>query len=531
MILNKNYCEYLDDNKLHLYLIAYYIFLFICLAYLKSLDQTTEINVNQENFKYLKSVNTILLIFIAIPLIWVVRLPTRCLYLLGASPALGVFPEINFFPFIKEFTHLVMFITLYSLVQQGKNYFLEINKRTKIFFSLWLFSAFSVLLNYALYSDAWQLKVGISDLVLFAVFCGLLLFLDNKIIESKLALEILLRGFLHSIILISIVGIAITIVIAQIPYIYNDPSSGIVMKGANGIGNYTIYGLGYFNRLTLLFPGPVYAGVFFCLGTALTIYHLSLKDQIKNTRILVIIILQAFPWLIMASGSRTAKILLIITLLILCTNRRYRIYILYMMPSVVAALYISFWFNSLPNAINTLISILNDYITIWSNGANATFFGDDLKKTEDLMWMSMKGNFLEDPIRMELIADTKNFFIDSPMVNKVIGIGLGASGYSLSDFPSPHQVFPAILIEIGIVGLVIFLYAIWQLIISLLQVNSCDKNNYDKKILLLLFCLCLFLFSFTYNITEWGCTILIVLLVYLSPSLDCQNILSRKAKL
>lgn len=202
-----------------------------------------------------------------------------------------------------------------------------------------------------------------------------------------------------------------------------------------------------------------------------------------------------------------------------------------MMPSVVAALYISFWFNSLPNAINTLISILNDYITIWSNGANATFFGDDLKKTEDLMWMSMKGNFLEDPIRMELIADTKNFFIDSPMVNKVIGIGLGASGYSLSDFPSPHQVFPAILIEIGIVGLVIFLYAIWQLIISLLQVNSCDKNNYDKKILLLLFCLCLFLFSFTYNITEWGCTILIVLLVYLSPSLDCQNILSRKAKL
>lgn len=121
---------------------------------------------------------------------------------------------------MEEFTDLVMFITLYSPVQQSKNYFLEINERAKIFFSLWLFSAFSVLLNYALYSDAWQLKVGISGLVLFVVFCGLLLFLDNKIIESNLAFEFLLRGFFHSIILISIVGIIIIIVIAQIPYIY-----------------------------------------------------------------------------------------------------------------------------------------------------------------------------------------------------------------------------------------------------------------------------------------------------------------------
>lgn len=97
MILNKKYSEYFDDNKSNLYLIAYYIFLFICLTYIKSLTQSTEINVNQENFKYLKIINTILLIFIAIPLIWVVKFPTRCLYLLGASPALGAFPVIKFF--------------------------------------------------------------------------------------------------------------------------------------------------------------------------------------------------------------------------------------------------------------------------------------------------------------------------------------------------------------------------------------------------------------------------------------------------
>jgi hypothetical protein len=83
-----------------------------------------------------------------------------------------------------------------------------------------LFSAFSIILNYALYDDVWQLKVGISELIIFGVFCGLLLYLDDRIIESKSAFEILLRGFFHSIIVISMVGIAITIVIAQISYIY-----------------------------------------------------------------------------------------------------------------------------------------------------------------------------------------------------------------------------------------------------------------------------------------------------------------------
>jgi hypothetical protein len=112
MIINK---KYLEDNKINFYVIVYFTILFLCFAYIKSLDQSTEIIINN-----LKSINAVLLISIFLPLIWVVALPSRCLYLLGASPALGVFPEFNFAPFLKEFTHFVMLLTLCSLIIEKK---------------------------------------------------------------------------------------------------------------------------------------------------------------------------------------------------------------------------------------------------------------------------------------------------------------------------------------------------------------------------------------------------------------------------
>ncbi len=63
----------------------------------------------------------------------------------------------------------------------------------------------------------------------------------------------------------------------------------------------------------------------------------------------------------MATGSRSAKLALIMILLVCLINRSSRTIALYILPSALSALAIAFYFQSLPRAIMYFASYIQEF--------------------------------------------------------------------------------------------------------------------------------------------------------------------------
>ena len=93
---------------------VYYFFIFLGIAFISSLDSEYIMSFGGVDIAH----NLILIglnILILVPLIWIVLLPRSAIYLFGASPALGMLPEFHGLPFLREFSHLMVFIILIAL--------------------------------------------------------------------------------------------------------------------------------------------------------------------------------------------------------------------------------------------------------------------------------------------------------------------------------------------------------------------------------------------------------------------------------
>lgn len=386
---------------------------------------------------------------IGLPALWIMQSPGRAGYFLGASPALGIFPLFPHMPFLYEFTHLMLFTAAVAFWRGGiRHHATAAWAAPVILYVLFaVLSVISVLLNYYLHESVWQLKVGISALFAVLAFAWLLVGMTRLGSYAPSPADEILRGFLHASIGATLIGIVAVVLLFVTPY----------SVGTNTIGNNTIYGLGYFDRMQLLFEGPSFAGMYFIVVTGLTIYAMSRNIGVK--RWLLIVLLQLSPWLIMASGSRVARmslVLVLLTGLLAPTLRRSALIIL---PSAAIALLMAINFQSLPDAVMYNV---------------ATFFPTSGLSADNLSKMSVEGRFFVDHERTALLKDSIDFFFSSSPLAQWIGNGYGVAGFRESAIPSPHQQPLDVLIEVGVLGFVTYYLFMFSCLAVLLRAKTKD---------------------------------------------------------
>jgi hypothetical protein len=232
--------------------------------------------------------------------------------------------------------------------------------------------------------------------------------------------------------------------------------------GTNQIGNNTIYGLGYFDRMQLLFEGPSFAGIYFSIVVAFAIFEAS--RRLPTKRWLLNALLQISPWLVMASGSRVARISLGLILMTGLLTRNLRHVTLLMVPSAAIAFLVAFNFQSFPDAV--MYSV-------------ATIYPGSGLSADDLGRMSIGGRFFADKTRTELLMETVEYFFSSSPLTQWVGNGFGVAGFRGSGFPSPHQQPMDLVIEVGVVGFVT--YYLFQLSCLMMLLKTKPADGVEKK--------------------------------------------------
>lgn len=390
-----------------------------------------------------------LVVVIALPALWIAQSSGRAGYFLGASPALGVFPSLSHVPFLQEFTHL-MLLTAAVAYWRERQHCLTTPTWTApvlLYAVFAVLSIASVLLNYFMHESVWQLKVGISGLFAVVTFAWLLLGMTRLSPYAPYPADEILKGFLHASIGATLIGIVAVVLLFGTPY----------STGTNTIGNNTIYGLGYFDRMQLLFQGPSFAGMYFVIVAGLAICAMSRHLGIKNW--LLIVLLQASPWLVMASGSRVARISLVLVLLTGLLASALRRTTLLMLPSAAIALLVAVNFQSLPSAVMYSVAT-----SVPASGLSA----------DELRLLSIKGRFFVDHERTALLKNSIEFFFSSPPLAQWIGNGYGVAGFRESAIPSPHQQPQDVLIEVGMLGFVTYYLFLLSCLVILFRTKTND---------------------------------------------------------
>lgn len=409
-------------------------------------------------------------VMIGLPALWIAQSSGRASYFLGASPALGVFPSLSHVPFLQEFTHLMLLTAAVAYWRERQHRITPPAWTAPVLlYAVFAFlSIASVLLNYFMHESVWQLKVGISGLFAVVTFAWLLVGMTRLGPNVPSPADEILKGFLHASIGATLIGIVAVVLLFVTPY----------STGTNTIGNNTIYGLGYFDRMQLLFDGPSFAGMYFVVVTGLAIFAMSRHLGIKNW--LLIVMLQVSPWLVMASGSRVARISLVLVLLtglLASTLRRTTLLIL---PSAAIALLVALNFQSLPSAVMYSVATsvpasgLSGVPASGLSGAPASGLSVD-----KLSLLSVKGRFFVDHERIALLENSIEFFFSSPPLAQWIGNGFGVAGFRKSAIPSPHQQPQDVLIEVGLLGFVT--YYLFQLSCLVVLLRAKTKDWMVKK--------------------------------------------------
>lgn len=388
-------------------------------------------------------------------------------WLLGVSGAIGVVPKLPLLPFIQEYAHLVIVLTAISLVVTGpRSRSFRDCGAVKIYVAYLAVCAVSTTLNWFLFQNLWQLKVGLAFLILFGAFAVVLVTTSGAAERREKAFADMLEGAVGGFLAQGL------ICLVTIPLLFLFQSHE---------GNDTVFGLAFYERIKSTFPGPVNFGMFLLISVPVALLWMH-RNRIRST--LVMLYLQLVPWLVVMSGSRSARIAGAVMLLALLLRREMRWRTVALLPSTIVASYAGFFYNSFPAAIRAL-------------------FGDQEAAT-----LSFKGHFFDVHDRVGLIAETMGAapFLSSigndlreqsgnwvpwaqwlqtlsKVLNSMFGYGAGVGGYSQSSFPSPHTMFLNALVDTGILGLVLLglflaVLAVRLLLKALYAATDADSLTY-----------------------------------------------------
>jgi len=430
---------------------------FIALGVLRSWGWSLTSELGDGNSSWLAAVGFALLLAMCALFTWAVQTPNRAAYLLGGSAALGVFPSIPKLPFLPDVTHtalILFFIANRRCWSAWKEIPKFIDIRIKSYTVFLFIAVVSVAINFAIRGDVWQLKVGLSGLFLLVT---LLLTLCVMAVSQATGIFNQLRdGFLDSAQILAAVGCIALILLLVTPY----------STGFAGDGQDTIFGLGYFDRLKLMFDGPGIAGSFFVLAMSFAVHALSARSsKVKGlSRMGLVFLIQAAPWLVAASGSRVAKVALLILILTGLAWQPVRRTTLSALPSTLASLFVGLDFQSFPDAVRFALGHVFP----------GSFDVHELGK------MRLGERFLKPEQRWDLMVGAVNSYRESPWLNQFIGMGLGVAGYSNAPYPSPHNQYMKLLFDVGFLGFtsyLVFWFKLNSRVFTLACINERPRSN------------------------------------------------------
>lgn len=410
-------------------------------------------------------------------------------YLFGASPALGMIPGIPYLPFFIEFSHLAVFGLIAAIYIENRGLLFQkaiAPKLTRIYILFLFLALFSIVMNYVVDGSVWQLKVGVSNYILLIAFLLLLLLLGSS--PAGYATN-LLKGFADAAFIISVIGLFFFLILLVTPY----------SQGKDGHGLGVLYGFGFYDRLQLMFKGPVTMGVYFIM--AIPVIVSVLREQGKDRSRQMWFTLQAIPWLVAASGSRTAKIALVAVILLNLMDKKNRAIILWIVPSSVVVLCVTWQHQSIQAAISDVLET----------------FGYSYQKIQPVLSFlpppNLKVGYFHDEDRIQLARYTVNFVLASDYWRMIFGNGYGVSGFNATKYPAPHMELLNLIVEVGILGLIVSLAFVFEVVRQLIRAMKVHAVRDEMFTLSALF-LCLCLYSLTYTVKNQGIVWFPIVILY-----------------
>lgn len=385
--------------------------------------------------------------------VWAVQAPERATYLLGGSAALGVFPAMPKLPFLQDVTHalLVLFLAAnWRSLRAWRGIRGQLDARLTGYLVFLLVAVVSVVVNFLQRGDVWQLKVGLSGLLLLGIFFMVLCIMVAS--PAPTVFNQLRKGFLDSAQIAAAFGCVALVLLFVTPY-----STGLA-----GDGQETLGGLAYFDRLKLMFDGPGVAAIYFVGAMSFAVHALSEHGSAIRgwARAGLLFLVQVSPWLIVATGSRVGKIALVVLILTGLSWKSVRRVSLIALPTTFAALLIAVDFQSFPSAVKFHLG----YVFPEFFDASAL---EKLRLADRFLALEERGDLLR-----QAIAAVR----EAPLLNQVIGMGYGVSGYSSSLYPSPHDQFIGLIVQVGVLGFasyfLFWLTCSWRVLASAWRFSS-----------------------------------------------------------
>lgn len=416
------------------------------------------------------AVSVAFMLIFAYPALRSIGSPDRLMWLLGVSVTVGLLPRVPLMPYAREGVHLVLLAGAVCMVcrrvRLGEA--IRASLPLRLYFVYLGICVISILVSQLTgVAKVWELKVGVAELILYGAF-GLVIagLAMDRVPTLKSPVVLLLDGFAWAaIVQLAVASIAIALAIG----------SPLVP------GNDTLLGLGYWDRVKVTFPGPDQAGVFFAASIPLLIWWAS-RQRERRTRMAAMIYLQMAPWFLIASGSRTGRIAALVVVGACLLRRSFRPWMLKLLPSLLAAFMIGFFYQSFPSALN------------------------DLLHAGPLSGMNLRGHFFQDAERWRLISESWEFFSAAPFWRQLFGFGVGVGGYRLADYPSAHNFFD-LVIETGLVGtaaVAAFVVVIVSRLARIAHLAANGEQHPDMAFAILIGLIAVTIGGATYEVQTWG---------------------------
>lgn len=417
-------------------------------------------------------------------LIAIVAMRTRGdgIYFLIATSILMIPPVIPHVPFIREYGHIVIWVFIISLAFRRIRFFVTTatHARNGICFA-WLRDTdlavigtglfliqgvVSLLLNQVIAPNLLMAKLGVSELLLYGTFLALLVWFTEATQRQWMTYHPVMGGLVFAASAAVVLGVLGCVVL----YL-----SGVVP------GNDTALGFGYWDRLKTTFSGPDHAGIFYAAAITVFLHFGAITGTTRRAAHLwALVALATIAVLIIATGSRSARLIALLPLAVGLIYRPYRRATLIVLPVYAAAYYFGFYFRSL-NAV------FNVYI------------GD-----RSLAYQNIKQSFWNDPERLRLAKEAVELMPESSVLQLLLGFGPGIAGYSQLNYPSPHLTALDILVEQGLIGLLlsslVVISILWGLATAVLR---CNDDIQSAAVAMLTSMLVLLVGGLTYAIQSW----------------------------
>jgi hypothetical protein len=386
----------------------------------------------------------------AIPSIFFFAFRKDRFWLLGLGSVVGGVPELPLIPYIRDNGHLLIIASAIAALLYWAMFRPEKAPGfARIYAAYLIVCAASTVINFVLYRNVWQLKVGISFLIFFTALAVMI----SGVSRAGNSRWNIVEGLVDGLSWGAIGQCAIAIV--SLPLLFILPFE----DGAD-----TVFGLAFYDRYKSTMPGPVNLGMFFVAAMPLVLLWMRWGNSKTRVR-LGWIYLQMAPWLVGMTGSRTARIVMIGVLLGFFLKPKTRLSALLILPSITVSFYLSFYFESFPAAIRAALGdagaatlslkgnffYMSDRSGLIQSAIEALpVFGENsLSLAKSLYSSEAAGSFSIPPLA-PLLPDRV-----LQTLNLLFGYGAGVGGYVRSGYPSPHTTILNLLIDTGILGLIL----------------------------------------------------------------------------